>query len=262
MAAAKLQRWINMVPHPYSSSRFEAGHAGVVSAAVQRQLEMRAQILACARKLLAERGIDSFSVRKVADKSNVTAQTVYNCFGPKRDLLFSAISDYISMIFSDEKLQASSPTVLMDLSDSYFLAAHLVPDFMRQMLSVLYASQDALVTQMQIFSRGLRNEIIGRMLADGFLRDCADATALGDAICRNNTLALFDWSFGNVQLVEARRQALSMNALILAKALRLELATGVDEWEALFLDRPALQKPSAGAVSPMATCLRSAHVDL
>ncbi|WP_176594654.1 TetR/AcrR family transcriptional regulator [Sphingobium sp. EM0848] len=57
-------------------------------------LERRKRILAVTRDLVAEQGIDGFSINALCRRADVAKQTLYNAFGTKDELIAAAILDY------------------------------------------------------------------------------------------------------------------------------------------------------------------------
>lgn len=57
-------------------------------------LERRRRILAEARSMIAESGLEGLNIRELAERSRVVHRTIYNAFGSKENLLGFAIQEY------------------------------------------------------------------------------------------------------------------------------------------------------------------------
>jgi AcrR family transcriptional regulator len=79
---------------------------------VTRQREERKQrILTEARRLIAKRGYEAVTMRKLAEKSLVSVPTLYNLFGGKNKILLAAVESYFGDLVGEAK-RASAQTGL------------------------------------------------------------------------------------------------------------------------------------------------------
>ncbi|MHB8881602.1 MAG: TetR/AcrR family transcriptional regulator [Thermodesulfovibrionales bacterium] len=65
--------------------------------------EFRREILDAARELFGDEGYDKFSMRKLAEKIDYSATTIYHYFGSKDDLLFAICEDFFGHFSSQLK---------------------------------------------------------------------------------------------------------------------------------------------------------------
>lgn len=65
-----------------------------------RQVRRRSEILRQARVLLGHGGFAAFSIRRVAERSSVAPQTVYNFLGDRDNVLEAAIGQHVSAMIA------------------------------------------------------------------------------------------------------------------------------------------------------------------
>lgn len=70
-----------------------------MKAPTERQLRRRESILAAARKLIGERGLDGVTMRDLARESGVTAKTLYHQFESKEKLLQIAVEERFRHVY-------------------------------------------------------------------------------------------------------------------------------------------------------------------
>lgn len=79
--------------------------------------ETRDRILASTRRLLAERGIESLTVKAICDEAGIRAGSFYNLFESKEQVVLSVIADAITAVDPDPD-HTGSETVA-DLVEAY-----------------------------------------------------------------------------------------------------------------------------------------------
>jgi AcrR family transcriptional regulator len=68
-------------------------------ALTERQIRRRENILAAARKLLAEHGVEGVTMRELARESGVTPKTLYHLFESKEKLLLTAVEERFRYLY-------------------------------------------------------------------------------------------------------------------------------------------------------------------
>ena len=102
------------VPDPYATMVAQDDTRG----SFERQRARRAAILATARRVLADQR-EGFTLRRVADQSGLTVQTLRNSFGRREDLLVRAINEHTSAIWAALGDFSQGPALFLDLAEMY-----------------------------------------------------------------------------------------------------------------------------------------------
>jgi AcrR family transcriptional regulator len=214
-----------IVPDPYAAQM--PVELAEVQDSFQRQRSRRAGILATTRRVLAL-GQECFTLRRVADASGVTVQTLRNSFGRRDDLLVSAINDHTSAVWAALEDCAQGPTLFLDLAEMYFHCAATTPDFLRAMVTAAVGSAQPLAV-LQRHGSSIKIAHLRRMVRAGSIRLGTDVDALAAQITRLNTFMMYEWAAGG-DARELRRQMVTGNRLLLMGAVSAEAAQQLDEW--------------------------------
>ena len=216
-----------IVPDPYAAHM--PGHAAAAEThgAFQRQRERRADILATTRRVLAH-GQESFTLRRVADASGVTVQTLRNSFGRRDELMVSAINDHTSAVWAALEDCPQGPTLFLDLAEMYFHCAAATPDFLRAMVTAAVGSAQPLAV-LQRHGAAIKTAHLRRMAREGSIRLGVDIAALAAQITRLNTFMMYEWAAGS-DTRELRRQMVTGNRLLLMGAVSAEGAEQLERW--------------------------------
>jgi AcrR family transcriptional regulator len=212
-----------IVPDPFAP----LAAANDVSGSLERQRARRALILATARRVLAE-SHDAFTMRRVADESGVTVQTLRNSFGRRDELLVSAINEHTSAVWSALGKFSQGPALFLDLAEIYFHCAETTPDFLRAMVTSAVGSAQPLAT-LQRHGAAIKIGHLRRMAQDGSLRSGAEIDALAVQITRLNTFMMFEWA-ARGDAHELRRQMVMGNRLLLGGAVSPSGQRQLDAW--------------------------------
>lgn len=184
-----------------------------------RQLRRRGSILAQTRRLLAEGGYGGFSLRQVSERSEVTAQTIYNSFGTKQELLIAALNEYNAAVYGRVKQEDEGLLAFLGVNAKFYESALTAPDFMREYICSLYVAGDV-KGGVYRHSRKLISSIMLSVVNAGVLRSGVDADALGQTSFRVRASAMYSWAVGHIDHKELRSELLSSNAYLLLGALR------------------------------------------
>jgi AcrR family transcriptional regulator len=216
-----------MVPDPYAAMAPRETPALDARASFRRQRERRAAILATTRRVLAD-GPEHFTLRRVADRSGVTVQTLRNAFGRREELLVSAINEHTSAVWSALGGFSRGPTLFLDLAEMYFHCAAATPDFLRAMVTAAVGSAQPLAT-LQRHGSSIKIGHLRRMAREGSIRPGVDLEALGAQITRLNTFMMYEWAAGG-DAEELRRQMVAGNRLLLLGAVSPAGARQLEDW--------------------------------
>lgn len=216
-----------IVPDPYAPLLAGEGPSIEASGSFRRQRARRAAILATTRQVLAE-GQEHFTLRRVADESGVTVQTLRNSFGRREELMVSAINEHTSAVWNALGAFSSGPALFLDLAEVYFHCAAVTPRFLRAMVTTAVASAQPLAV-LQRHGSAIKAGHLRRLVREGSIREGADIEALGAQITRLNTFMMYEWATGG-DAGELRAQMIAGNRLLLTGAVTAEGARQLDRW--------------------------------
>lgn len=215
-----------IVPDPYlpmASAEAAADPRG----SFQRQRVRRAAILATTRRVLAD-GAETFTLRRVADASGVTVQTLRNSFGRREELMVSAINEHTSAVWAALGGFSAGPVLFLDLAEMYFHCAGRRPDFLRAMVTTAVGNALPLAV-LQRHGSSIKIGYLRRMAREGSIRPGADLDALAAQITRLNTFMMYEWAAGG-DAGELRRQMVAGNRLLLMGAVSAGAARQLEDW--------------------------------
>jgi AcrR family transcriptional regulator len=196
---------------------------------VERRREQRAEILAIARRLLAEQGYERFTIRQIAERSSVTAQTLHNNFGTRTELLAAALNEFRKVTYSYVRSVSSDPVLFLVLGDSLHHTTVNAPDFMRQLIAC-WSADGPLLGLLQRYGTSLREPVLHEMRRRSVFRSEIDPTAFGAQAAHINSCALHEWALGLIDIEELRRQIIAGNRLLLYGALTPVNAQNIEAW--------------------------------
>lgn len=212
-----------IVPDPYAA----LAAANDACGSFERQRARRAAILATTRRVLAE-GQDGFTLRRVADESGVTVQTLRNSFGRREELLVSAINEHTSAVWAALGSFSQGPALFLDLAEMYFRCALGTPAFLRAMVTAAVASAQPLAL-LQRHGAAIKIAHLRRLAREGSLLPGTDLEALAAQITRLNTFMMYEWAAGG-DAHELRRQMVTGNRLLLSGAVSPAGQRQLDAW--------------------------------
>ena len=195
----------------------------------------RERIVDAARSLIFEDGLTAVSMRRVAERADVSVMTLYNLFGSKDDILEAVISHAIDAI--DERLAAEAPVDVDPVARCVAVITVSIelltgePEIFRPMFLVGYE---------QVATAGERSRRAGQRAArmqqaglevaveQGLIRNGIDVVALADQIYHGYELAALQWARGELSVEGFEARALYGLWLALAAAADDELRSTVD----------------------------------
>jgi AcrR family transcriptional regulator len=144
--------------------------AGGSNVRTERQRRQRAQILCCARELVAEEGIDNVHLLAIAARADVSVQTLYNLVGNRQEILESAVADWIAALQrTGESLARQHDTNAIFMTLEVFWAS-----------AVLYRAYNAMMVPSRAHELFLRRQFLkaGKLAVMWKLRELRTAGAL------------------------------------------------------------------------------------
>ena len=216
-----------LVPDPFATLLPSEGEAAAGAPSYLRQRRRRAAILATTRRLLAS-GDEDFTLRRVAERSEVTVQTLRNSFGRRDELMVSAINDHTSAVWEALGRLDAGPLLFLNLAEMYFHCATGTPEFLRAMVTSAVSNTPAL-GRAQRHGSAIKTGHLRRMAREGVLRPTAEVEALAAQITRLNTFTMYEWASGGDAL-ELRRELAVGNKLLLLGAVNPQHAAEIEAW--------------------------------
>jgi len=205
----------------------------------------RARILAAARELLTQGGMEAFNLRELARQADVTVPTLYNLIGNKEEILVAlftqvlqAIETRVATASTAEPLARIEGVVLASTEifaedEAYYRSAFLAVEAVNQsgahhdQAAQLYAWGERLLTQGVLACRRA-----------GLLRGRVRAAQLGELVVRAYRTSCRAWAVGHLSLDAFRAQALADLQITLA-------ADAVDTFHARLVRRIATRPAHA-----------------
>jgi len=189
--------------------------------------ERRANILATARRMLAEEGYPSVVIRKLAERSGVTPPTIYNLVGTREKVLQSAVIELLDAKIDYASKLAREQNINGMLAYGETLWRFLVydPQYSRQLILACFNSDthqkilNAINTRRQAASY----QWLSTLHKEGHIQHQVDLTRVTDLILRHTAMAVLAWA-------EDQQDVKALRTDILA-GISLTLSTFVDSHE-------------------------------
>ena len=174
----------------------------------------RRRIVEAARSLIANGGMQSLSMRKLAAEAGLAVATLYNLYGSRDDILFALIEDGIDRMVPilDAEAPVEEPLArcraVVTVSVRYFAENAAI---YRPMLVAGYeglscgADADRRLAKR---AANMQREGIEQAIAQGLLADTLDPERLGEQIYHGYELAAVQWAFGMIDADGFRARAL------------------------------------------------------
>jgi AcrR family transcriptional regulator len=217
-------------PSPYVPATTYATPAKEpASSSFERQRKHRAEILALARCLLAEEGYEGFTIRRMAEYSSVTAQTLHNNFGTRIELIASALNEFTNVAYRFALSISSDPFLFLIKGATYYHACVTTPKYMRQSVAC-WAVGKPFRDLMQRYAASIRTPVLRKMYQRSMFRKNIDPNAFGAQVAFINSTAFYDWVLGYVDLDGLRQQIIAGNKLVLYGALTPVAARDIEAW--------------------------------
>lgn len=166
------------------------------------QRRRRANILATARNMVAQKGREGFVLKEVAVSCGVSVQTIYNLIGDRSSVLATAVNDYVVASFDYASDSEEYPNVFLGLADMFGRTALVSPDYIRE-ASIGYFSGDQEYCHMiRAGAMRIYSDALVRMKRSGELRQSIEIQPLAYRFTCLAAVMVFDWAIG----VRAQKQ--------------------------------------------------------
>lgn len=174
----------------------------------QAKDERRTRIVAAARDLMREAGVDAVSMKQVAARADVSLSTIYNLFGSKEEV-FAQVFNGAFEAYRGAVLARASADPLQRFFDAIDIAAEFysadVPFYRSSVWLVDADSSYKLSLQKPRFS--FFRDLAGQSIEAGLLRRDADAYVLGLMIVPMFSTPYQAWAGGWIGIDEFRARA-------------------------------------------------------
>ncbi len=176
----------------------------------KRQVEERRdRILRAARKLIADEGVASLTMRSLAESAGLSVPTLYNHFRNKNDILEGLASSGVDRL--EEGLAAATDADPLERSGRLVeLAVEMQtgdPDYYRAMiLARSETAESRESTDARVRAMGLDN--FRRALAAGLVSDSLDPDVLAEHVLGAYFAAAREWALGSITAEVFRAKAL------------------------------------------------------
>jgi AcrR family transcriptional regulator len=161
-------------------------------------VERRQRILKETRKLIADNGLQGFSIRELCRRADVAQRTLYNAFHSKDRLIALAIGEAYDYVNSHVRYRTSPETLegILDRTIAVNLRNRGARNYTRTVTSLYFASdvsEDIWRVLQHIVFQNLM-QWLKRVEADGELRPATDVTQLGATFASMEYGIINDWA--------------------------------------------------------------------
>jgi len=207
----------------------------------------RRRILAAARRLILEGGVERVSMRRLAEAAEVSVATLYSLYGSKDGVLVAVMADLLDAVEARlTQIPASAPLTrartIITASVDHFAADR---DLYRRVLAGGYRRELRRVSGLEARAAAMQEAAVATAIREGLLRDDLPAGELGRQIFRGYEAAMLEWALGCGDDARFRREALyGLYICLLAVAAEQTRKQILDELRALAHERAAAETPA------------------
>lgn len=192
----------------------------------------RERIFNIAKRLIAEQGLEDFTISKLAEKAEVTTPTIHNLFGRKSDIIKELVSNLI------EEMQSITLNPPIDpIENTKFFVNNLADTFEKDINFYRAALMSA--EHLRFFDPRIPDGPFqqAQQLAApnkkwyerGLLLGNVDPSIIMRKVHDSNRLARIDWVLGYIDLNQFRRKAIKDILLVYAADASPELHVSLIE---------------------------------
>ena len=192
----------------------------------------RERIFNIAKRLIAEQGLEDFTISKLAEKAEVTTPTIHNLFGRKSDIIKELVSNLI------EEMQSITLTPPIDpIENTKFFVNNMADTFEKDINFYRAALMSA--EHLRLFDPRIPDGPFqqAQQLAApnkkwyerGLLLGNVDPSIIMRKVHDSNRLARIDWVLGYIDLNQFRRKAIKGILLVYAADASAELHVSLIE---------------------------------
>lgn len=159
------------------------------------QRRRRSEILAAARSLWSELGLDGVHIKAIADRCNVSAQTIYNLVGDKTTVMEQSAADWLEAI----RIAAIRRSAHADVNSAFLILEMFWDSAVMHSAFVLNASRNSSSPRdplnrifYQAAIRGLETEL-RELINDGGLHSGVDVSSLARQLTAASHVSICNW---------------------------------------------------------------------
>ena len=186
----------------------------------------RERIFDIAKRLIASKGVEDFTISELANEAGVTTPTIHNLFGKKNDIIKELVSNLI------KEVQGITSTPPIDpIENTAFFVSNVAAQFEQDI--DFYRAAFMSADHLKLFDPRLPDGLFqqARQLATpnkewyerGLLLGNIKPHVIRDRVHNSNRLARIDWVNGYIDLNQYRRQVVRSILLVYAADASREL---------------------------------------
>lgn len=218
------------VPDPLRTIRLDRWNpAGEGGKRWQNQREKKALILATARRLLAERGIEGVLIRDIAERCGFSQPTIYSIVGQRMELLGESAAEWIRLVAWSSPFTFPQPNTTLSILLAFWNSACDHPDYTTRAVAIA-CSPDAplnrhfLTTGITMVRQSLRDQPLRALVGDG-----ADLGLLAERLTMAVHADACNYALNRPDPLAYRRAFAYGPGVMLLGALRAEQSVAVEE---------------------------------
>ena len=180
----------------------------------------RERIFHLAKRLIATKGLEDFTISELAEEAGVTTPTIHNLFGKKNDIIKELVSNLIQHMSG---LTVQSPPI-DPIENAKFFLGNMITEFEKNTDFFRVALMSA--EQLGLFHPNLPNGLFQEAqkvaaprkewYESGLLLGNIEPSVIMKRVHNSNRLGRLDWASGYIDLNQMRQQVLQ--SILLAYA--------------------------------------------
>lgn len=203
----------------------------------KRQRGKRDDILAAARAMIAEGGLDSVRITEIAGQCDISIQTMYNLIGGRRRIIADALNEHIIVCNRNAARLEGFPNSLLAIADAHWQNCAKNEVYIRHAtLSLLDTelSADVYARQMKLMVAELRRQQASKILMPQVpIQDLAENLVVLAAH------AMLQWATHGCSRHDLRRKLVNGQASLLLGAMTSPNAHALARWLSGYMHRIA-----------------------
>jgi AcrR family transcriptional regulator len=179
----------------------------------------RERIFNIAKRLIAEKGLEDFTISELAEEAGVTTPTIHNLFGKKSDIIKELVSNLIEQM----KVATLDPPI-DPIENAKFFVDNVVATFEQD--TDFYRAALMSAEQVRLFDPRIPDGLFQRAqrvaaprkdwYEAGFFLGNIEPSTIMKRVHNSNRLARLDWVSGYIDLNQFRHQVLEGILLVYA----------------------------------------------
>ena len=210
------------LPSPYKPVISAVNHCA-------SQRARRTRILASARAAVAVDGYSGVNIRDVADRSQVSVQTVYNLVGNRSTLLSESICEYIESLGGFAFAKQEYVNEILALTCVYCASVELFSDYIRSATMTYFPPDRPLFTRVEALGMQLLGDALSSMQKRGQI-ESDNWTHLVPRITAFQTMMMLDAVCGAIDKTQLKRDLVLGTASMLRPSVTAAHMAEIDSW--------------------------------